>query len=61
MILLCASFLSVHQIGLGPFVATSTPSTVAVARTFPAIVMSASDRGGCCSASPSRRVLTLLS
>jgi len=35
------------QIGLGSLVATSTPNTVAVVRTFPAIVMSASAKGGC--------------
>src|ERR1700730_2777148 len=40
------------------FVATSTASTVAVLRTFPAIVISASDTAGCRSASPSRRALT---
>ena len=35
--------------------------TVAVSRTFPEIVMSASDTGGCCFASASRRLLTLWS
>jgi hypothetical protein len=49
------------QTGFGPFVATSTANTVAVLRTLPAIVISASDMGACCSASPSRRVLTLRS
>ncbi len=49
------------QIGFGPLVATSTANTVAVLRTFPAIVRSASAMGVCCSASPSSRVLTLWS
>lgn len=35
------------QIGLGPLVATNTSKKVAVLRTFPAIVMSGSDRSGC--------------
>jgi hypothetical protein len=47
------------QIGLGVLLATSTANIVAVLRTLPAIVTSASDTGGCCSASPSRRLLTL--
>jgi hypothetical protein len=38
----------VLQIGLGFLVATSTANIVAVPRTFPAIVMSASDTGGYC-------------
>ena len=49
------------QINLGLLVATSTANIVAVLRTLPAIVVSASDTGGCFSASPSRRVLTLWS
>jgi len=49
------------QTGFGPFVATSTANTVAVLRTLPAIVISASDMGACRSASPSSRVLTLRS
>src|ERR1700683_4099543 len=49
------------RIGLGVLVATSTANMVAVPRTLPAMVMGASDTGGCCSASPSRRVLTLWS
>jgi len=44
----------VLQIGLGLLVATSIAKIVAVPRTLPAIVMSASDTGGCCSAGPSR-------
>src|ERR1700683_2274265 len=52
---------AVLQIRLGFLVATSPASIVAGPRAFPAIVMSASDTGGCCSASPSRRVLTLWS
>jgi hypothetical protein len=47
------------QIGFGPFVATSTSKRVAVSRRVPAIIMSGSDNGRCCSASASRRVLTL--
>jgi hypothetical protein len=49
------------QIGLGILTATSTANKVAVLRTFPAMVMSASDTGECCSASASIRVLTLWS
>jgi len=49
------------QIGLGPLVATSTSNKVAALQTVPAIVMSGSDIGGCCSASASRRVLTFWS
>jgi hypothetical protein len=49
------------QIGFGPFARTSTANTVAVLRTLPAIVRSASDKGVCCSANPSSRVLTLWS
>jgi len=49
------------QISLGVLVATSTANRVAVLRTLPAIFMRAPDTGGCCSASPSRRVLTLWS
>jgi hypothetical protein len=52
---------AVLQIGFGPFATTSTANRVAVLRTFPAIVRSASDMGACCSASPSSRVLTLWS
>jgi hypothetical protein len=59
--LLKNGFSPVFQIGLGLLVATSTANIVAVPRTLPAIVMSASDTGGCCPASPSRRVLTLWS
>lgn len=51
---------TVH-IGRVIFVATSTPKIVAVFRTLPEIVMSASDTGGCCSASITRRSLTLWS
>src|SRR5664280_662720 len=47
--------------GLVIFVTISTSRTVAVLRTFPEIVRSASDTGGCCSASASRRLLTLWS
>ncbi len=46
------------QSGFGPLAATSTANKVAAVRTFPAIVMSASDMGACCSASASSRVLT---
>jgi hypothetical protein len=46
------------QIGFGNFVATSAANIVAVLRTLPAIDISASVMGKCCSASPSRRVLT---
>jgi len=49
------------QIGFGSLVATSTANRVAVLRTLPAIVISDSVIGACCSASPSRRVLTLWS
>ncbi len=46
----------------GPIlVATSTCSRVAVLRTLPEMVMSASETIGCCSASESRRSLTLKS
>ena len=51
--------LCCNQIDFGLLVATSTANIVAVLRTLPAIVMSAFATGGCCSASPSRRVLTL--
>jgi hypothetical protein len=50
-----------NQIGFGPFATTRTAKTVAELRTFPAMVMSASETGGWSSASTSRRVLTLLS
>jgi hypothetical protein len=40
------------QSPLCSFVAARTANTVAVLRTLPAIVMSVSDTGGCCSASP---------
>src|SRR6185312_11741442 len=40
-------------------VATRTANMVAVPRTFPAIVRSASNTGGYCSAKPSSLVLTL--
>ena len=49
------------QISLGLLVATNTANIVAVLRILPAIVVSAFDTGSCCSASPSRRVLTLWS
>jgi hypothetical protein len=49
------------QIGLGPFVTTSTSNTVAALWTVPAIVISGSETSGCCSASASRRVLMLRS
>jgi len=49
------------QIGLGLLVTTSTPNTVAALRAFPAIVMSASARDGCCTASSSRRMQTFWS
>jgi hypothetical protein len=49
---------STSHIGLVIFVATSTPRIVATFRTFPEIVISASDIGGCCSASITRRSLT---
>jgi hypothetical protein len=50
---------SYTQIGLGALATTNTANTVAV--LFPAIVVRASDIGGCCSVSRSSRVLTLLS
>ncbi len=43
------------------FVATSTSNNVAVLRTLPEMVMSASETRGCCSASDSSRSLTPLS
>jgi len=43
----------------GIFVATSTSSRVAVLRTLPEMVINASEMRGCCSASKSRRSLTL--
>jgi len=43
----------------GIFMATTTSSNVAVLRTLPEMVMSASETRGCCSASESRRSLTL--
>src|SRR5271156_528114 len=48
-----------YQIGWGPLVATSSCNRVAALRTLPAMVMSDSDKSGCCSASASRCVLTL--
>ena len=47
------------QIGCDPLVATRSSNTVALFRTFPATVKSSADMFGCCSASASRRVLTL--
>jgi hypothetical protein len=47
------------QFGLAVFVTIRTSRTVAVSRTLPEIIISASDTGGCCSASASRRLLTL--
>ena len=46
------------QFGLGLLIAATTANTVAVFRTFPEIVISASVTGGYCSASLSRRALT---
>src|ERR1700687_2041268 len=46
------------QFGLGLLIAATTANTVAVFRTFPEIVLSASVTGGYCSASLSRRALT---
>jgi hypothetical protein len=46
------------QFGLGLLIAATTANTVAVFRTFPEIVLSASVTGGYCSASFSRRALT---
>ena len=43
------------------FVATSTSNKVAVLRTFPEMLRSASETRGCCSDSKSRRSLTLWS
>jgi len=51
--------LSAVQIGFGNLAATSTANIVAVLRTLPAIVISASVMGVCCSASPSGLFLTL--
>ena len=53
----CLQSSCLTQIGFGVLVATSTAKRVAVLRTLPAIVISASVMGLCCSASPSRRVL----
>jgi hypothetical protein len=41
------------------FIATSTSNNVAVLRTLPEMVMSASETTGSCSANESRRSLTL--
>ena len=52
-------FMICFYADLGLLVATSTANTTAVLRTLPAIAISASETGACCSANPSRRVLTL--
>jgi len=44
---------------VGIFIATTTSSNVAVLRMLPEMPMSASETRGCCSASKSRRSLTL--
>jgi hypothetical protein len=53
----CSQSSCLTQIGFEVLVATSTAKRVAVLRTLPAIVISASVMGLCCSASPSRRML----
>ena len=55
VLLLCA------QIRFGPLVAITTANIVAVLRTLPAMLISASDTSGCCSARLSSRVPTLWS
>ena len=54
------TFSALAQIALGPLIATSNFNMTAALRTVPAIDKSANDKGGCCFANASRRVLTPL-